>query len=291
MRGVLHMKKIFIVPFLAIVLGLGFCMGYGVVYAHIIPGWDEPWDPPNYYSNETISWADTNNPSYFYRDLGWQGGSVYDAKRDVQSGYEKAHFLDWLKQEVQILALQIINMTPWNGDVLAGTILHINNRQGLTEEINALNGDNVLQSEILRDFTEGKANSAYNEKSKLELAQSAYAAYANTAKTSLSDTEEVDGKIVELLDEAAAAEGDMQIEQVQGELSAMQEQATARRNALLAKLTELKAIEQKLKNDEDLAYFRQVQNAQLQVRDPYHETDRERQEYQRPEGRGFVPFK
>ena len=58
--------------FLVIVMGVtGFCVGYGVVFAHIIPGWDRPFDPPNYYDPDRISWADTNNPSFFFRDLGW----------------------------------------------------------------------------------------------------------------------------------------------------------------------------------------------------------------------------
>ena len=30
----------------AVVLGIGM----SVSYAHIVPGWDEPYDPPNYYS-------------------------------------------------------------------------------------------------------------------------------------------------------------------------------------------------------------------------------------------------
>lgn len=51
--------------FLVIVMGVtGFCVGYGVVFAHIIPGWDRPFDPPNYYDPDRISWADTNNPSF-----------------------------------------------------------------------------------------------------------------------------------------------------------------------------------------------------------------------------------
>lgn len=273
------------------VLMAGFCVGYGVVYAEVIPGWDRPWDPPNYYSHETISWADTNNPSFFYRDLGWQGGNVYDKKRDVQSGYEKAHFLDWLTQEIKILGLQIINMTPWGGDVMAGTIMHIRDTQNNTDEIYSKNAGNVLESDILRSFANGTAEREYSEQEKLKLAQSAYSEYANTASAALADTKNVDGTIAELLDEAAVAEGDMQIQQVQGQLSGMQEAATARRNALLAKLAELRAIEQKLENDENLAYYQQVENAQLHIRDPYHETEREKKEYQRPEGRGFVGFK
>lgn len=281
-------KKIFL---LFMVLLAGFCVGYGIVYAEVIPGWDRPWDPTNYYSHEAISWADTNNPSYFYRDLGWQGGSVYDEKRDVQSGYENAHFLDWLTQEIKILGLQIVNMTPWSGDVMASTIMHIRDTQNKTDELYSKNADSVLESDILRSFANGTEKRTYSEQEKMKLAQSAYSEYANTAAVAIADTKNADGTIAELLDEAAAAEGDMQIQQVQGQLSGMQEAATARRNALLAKLAELRAVEQKLDNDENLAYYQQVENAQLRIRNPYHETEREKKEYQRPEGRGFVGFK
>lgn len=92
--------------FLVIVMGVtGFCVGYGVVFAHIIPGWDRPFDPPNYYDPDRISWADTNNPSFFFRDLGWQGGKVYDHSRDIQSAYEKENILGWLKLLLENMAL------------------------------------------------------------------------------------------------------------------------------------------------------------------------------------------
>ncbi len=80
------------------VAGLGFAAGTGIlVYAHAIPGIDKPFDPPNYYSLTSISWADTANPSFFYRDVGWQGGQVYDLTREIKSALYDEKFAAWLE--------------------------------------------------------------------------------------------------------------------------------------------------------------------------------------------------
>ncbi len=80
------------------VAGLGFAAGTGIfVYAHAIPGIDKPFDPPNYYSLTSISWADTANPSFFYRDVGWQGGQVYDLTRKIKSALYDEKFAAWLE--------------------------------------------------------------------------------------------------------------------------------------------------------------------------------------------------
>ncbi|MBQ3452297.1 MAG: hypothetical protein IJG32_08525, partial [Selenomonadaceae bacterium] len=67
------------------VLSMGFIGGYGlVVYAHTIPGIDEPYNPEAYYSLTEISWADSPSP-YALEDLASNGGSVFDYTRYIKS--------------------------------------------------------------------------------------------------------------------------------------------------------------------------------------------------------------
>ena len=140
--------------FLVIVMGVtGFCVGYGVVFAHIIPGWDRPFDPPNYYDPDRISWADTNNPSFFFRDLGWQGGKVYDHSRDIQSAYEKENILGWLKLLLENMALQLKNHKPLDGTILHDIAIKIQETQQHTKNLDQSDtAAKLLQSTILRDM-------------------------------------------------------------------------------------------------------------------------------------------
>ena len=58
----------------AVVLGIGM----SVSYAHIVPGWDEPYDPPNYYSPTNISIPDSAPSPFALREL--MRGDVYTTR-------------------------------------------------------------------------------------------------------------------------------------------------------------------------------------------------------------------
>lgn len=280
--------------FLVIVMGVtGFCVGYGVVFAHIIPGWDRPFDPPNYYDPDRISWADTNNPSFFFRDLGWQGGKVYDHSWDIQSAYEKENILGWLKLLLENMALQLKNHKPLDGTILHDIAVKLQETQQNTKNLDQSDtAAKLLQSTILRDMNRyDDDTNDYDPKEQAKAIGDTYASYANAAADSQKDAEKVSKTVDELLDAANQAEGDMQIQQIKSQLSGLEESEKARQNALLAQLAQLRAIDQKIQTNDDLAYYRQVRDAELHIQDPYHPTDREKQQYQQPEGRGWVEFK
>ena len=199
--------------FLVIVMGItGFCVGYGVVFAHIIPGWDRTFDPPNYYDPDRISWADTNNPSFFFRDLGWQGGKVYDHSRDIQSAYEKENILSWLKLLLENIALQLKNHKPLDGTILHDIAVKIQETQQNTKNLDQSDtAAKLLQSTILRDMNRyDDDTNDYDPKEQAKAIGDTYASYANAAADSQKDAEEVSKTVDELLDAANQAEGDMQ---------------------------------------------------------------------------------
>lgn len=66
-------------------------------WAHIIPGVDRPFDPPNYYSLTSISYPDSAPSPFTLRDMAAQGGNVYDYTRDIKSVLFGGNFLDILK--------------------------------------------------------------------------------------------------------------------------------------------------------------------------------------------------
>ena len=279
--------------FLVSVMGIaGFFVGYGVVFAYAIPGWDRPYDPPNYYDPDRISWADTSSPTFFYRDLGWQGGNVYDHSRDMQSDYEKENTLNWLKILLERVAVMIQNYKPLDNTILYEAIARMQGMQKNTQELNRSNAAaKLLQSTVLRDLERyDESVNSYDPKQKAAIIGDTYASFANAAADSQRDADIVNQTVDNLLNAANQAEGDRQLQQIRGQMMGLEESEKARQNTLLAQLAQLRAIEQKIKTDEDLAYYRQVQEAQLHMRDPYYPAKREREQYQQPKGCGWVEF-
>ncbi len=65
-----------------------------VAEARTVPGVDEPYDPANYYSKESISYADSKPSVFALRDL--MQGTVYDYKRHLKSIDFGGDFEKWL---------------------------------------------------------------------------------------------------------------------------------------------------------------------------------------------------
>ena len=86
------------------------------------------------------------------------------------------------------------------------------------------------------------------------------------------------------------AEGEMQADQAKADAMAMVEAETVRRNKLLGNLASIKAVEGKFRQNEDLAFRRQVQAAQISIEDPYHRTARSEKLYEKSEPKGFMRF-
>ena len=161
-----------------------------------------------------------------------------------------------------------------------------------TQELNQSNAvAKLLQSTVLRDLERyDESVNSYDPKQKAAIIEDTYASFANAAADSQRDADIVNQTVDNLLNAANQAEGDKQLQQIRGQMMGLEESEKARQNALLAQLAQLRAIEQKIKTDEDLAYYRQVQEAQLHMRDPYYPAKREREQYQQPKGRGWVEF-
>lgn len=289
------LKRSLFVGLAAIITASGFLFGYGgVVYAKAWRGWDYPWDPPNYYSHWSISWADTNNPSFFYRDLGWQSGHTYDHQRYLKNELENMKLLDWLNLVLEKLGLQIQNMKPLQGIIMNAQTETLHKQQEATQNLNQSEKiQDLLHGALFRDpnrYDEDTNDYADNFRERHEKVGDAYTGLANAAGDALKEIRDAEGNVTKLLDVSNNAESDMQVQQAKVQMQALQEDANARRDALLAQLAQAQAVKQRIETDENLAYWRQVNEAQIYVEDPYHRTDRQKQEYERPEGRGFVDF-
>lgn len=198
--------------------------------------------------------------------------------------------MGWLKLLLENMVLQLKNHKPLDDTILHDIAVKLQETQQYTKKLDQSDtAAKLLQSTILRDMNRyDDDTNDYDPKEQAKAIGDTYDSYANAAADSQKDAEVVSKTVDELLDAANQAEGDMQIQQIKSQLSGLEESEKARQNALLA---QLRAIDQKIQTNDDLAYYRQVRDAELHVQDPYHPTEREKQQYQQPEGRGWVEFK
>lgn len=286
-------KKIAFGVFLGIVLFFGFVFGYGIVYARIIPGWDRPWDPPNYYSLTSISWADTFNPSFFFRDLGQQGGNVYDHTRHQKEISALSSLKDTLNILMARLGIQQKNSTPLpiavteehraNIDAISIEAIETNRSQNILE---------LLQGKVFRSSQRfDEDTNGYDKQKQVKHLQNAYQGFAQEAQNATRARKKTSQTAEAIMAEMQTAQGDMQVKQAQNEMEALKQAEISRRNALFANIAALQALQQKVETDEKLERQRRMERAQVHFGDPYHPTEDEKKLYQQPEGLGFVEFK
>lgn len=267
-------------------------IGGSAVYARTIPGWDEPWDPPNYYSPTSISWADTNNPSFFYRDLGWQGGSVLDPRRLAQWVTAVSQCVSWLSNAESILELKIINSLPLSADIFNNDQQMLKKTQTVTEETYRISqGQGIFGSEDFRKSNRWNEDEyEYNADRQAQAVENATARIAETSAAAIADTEEINRQLDELLQQAAEAKGERELAQINMQIQALKDAVWARRNALMANLANMRSVTETVKNNELLNTARQIREAKLNIQDPYNRSEHQEKLVPKPEPIGFVKF-
>lgn len=267
-------------------------VGGSAVYARTVPGWDEPWDPPNYYSPTSISWADTNNPSFFYRDLGWQGGSVLDPKRLAQWVTTVSQCVSWLSNAESILELKIINSLPLSADIFNSDQQMLRKTQTITEETYRISqGQGIFGSEDFRKSNRWNEDEyEYNADRQAQAVENATARIAETSAAAIADTEEINRQLDALLQQAAEAKGERELAQINMQIQALKEAIWARRNALITNFANMNSITETVKNNKLLNDSRQIREAKLNIQDPYNRSEHQEKLVPKPEPIGFVKF-
>ena len=267
-------------------------VGGSAVYARTVPGWDEPWDPPNYYSPTSISWADTNNPSFFYRDLGWQGGSVLDPKRLAQWVTTVSQCVSWLSNAENILELKIINSLPISADIFNKDQQMLKKTQTITAEAyKRSQGQGIFGSEDFRKSNRWNEDEyEYSADKQAQAVENATAKIAETSAAAIADTEEINRQLDALLQQAAEAKGERELAQINMQIQALKEAVWARRNALITNFANMNSITETVKNNKLLKDSRQIREAKLNIQDPYNRSEHQEKLVPKPEPIGFVKF-
>ena len=299
MMGGIHMiRKI---AFFLSILVIGFAFGYGgynmafAKHHHPIPGIDIPFNPGAYYSPTALDYADS--PSTFaLRDLARNGGTVFDYARNIKNVLTTKNVIEWLKLAAQKTGLDILNSTklpPGRMDKTGIDIFAMNATADKNNQSSTVS--DLINGTLFRTSTryDEYAND-YDTQEQQQALEDTYTSIAQSAQEILRSSDTQMETYQRILEDAANAPGEMQVQQAQVEAEAFQQAQTAQRNALLSNLATLKAMESREKMNEELEYTRLVDDAQLQIQDPYHRSALEQKQYEATNPtppKGFVEFK
>ena len=271
------------------------CIGgigaYKVGFAHVVPGVDEPYDPANYYSMTSISYADSAPSPFALKDLARQGGNVYDYARHMKAIMATQNMESWLSTAMERFGITVKNRNPLDNSILT-TVQR--NLASLNADTNSSSlGERTMdfwKSRIFRNDEGYEDENTFKAQEQYQAAAEIYKIYGDNAKGFIDTASSEQANIAAIVEAGNNAEGEMQADQAKADAMAMVEAEIARRNKLLGNLASIKAVEGKIRQNEDLAFRRQVQAAQISIEDPYHRTPRSQKLYEKSEPKGFVRF-
>lgn len=271
------------------------CIGgigaYKVGFAHVVPGVDEPYDPANYYSMTSISYADSAPSPFALKDLARQGGNVYDYARHMKAIMATQNMESWLSTAMERFGITVKNINPLNNSILT-TVQR--NLASLNSDANSRSlGERTMdfwKSRIFRNDEGYEDENTFKAQEQYQAAAEIYKIYGDNAKGFIDTASSEQANIAAIVEAGNNAEGEMQADQAKADAMAMVEAETVRRNKLLGNLASIKAVEGKIRQNEDLAFRRQVQAAQISIEDPYHRTARSEKLYEKSEPKGFMRF-
>ena len=286
----MHVKKKTVLCVAGSLLGGGILCG--IAYADIIPGIDEPYNPPAYYSETALDFEDSPSP-FTLKDMRRQGGAVYDKTRDIKSTIFAGKFTDWLTILGDMLGLKLKNTISLDSVVLHDMFSRIQALQANTPSMDT--SSDILQtmkSSIFRspERYDDESNS-YDSARQLKQMEKLYTLSADAAKANMDELEASEGTLSEIMKNADQAEGEVQSRQAAAQMDALQQSETARRNTLLSDISSIRAMRYREQADEDISFYRQVQQAQLAIEDPYRPAKQDNSKYTKDTPAGFFEIK
>ena len=278
------LKKIGLIAAIAV---MGFSTGFSIVYAKIIPGVDRPYDPPDYYSQTSISYADSPSP-FFYRDLVRQGGNVLDVTRKIKSALFGADFLNLSNIFKIKTSNDEINTTPFNSSILSQSQQNIDNINATTNAITT--SVNISDNALFRSPKDTDPDKVYDSGSQASWLSNTYLAITQSAKNSLEDVENQFSTLNQIIDNNNTATGNLQANEAASQLKALNAALMARRNALLSNNLNMSIAAQKQQTDEELEGSRNTDNTGGYFADPYNQKEYDAAQYEKPAAPGFKDF-
>lgn len=230
---------------------------------HRVAGTDYPYDAADYYSRDSISWADSAPSKFALRDLAANGGTVYDYTRHMKSILFGNNFVQWLgiiSAAVSLAHLNIQHILKDPQDILikhTTTVADDTAKGSTTVDVPAYyTGVNDMSKQEENNYLFKQ----YNE-------------IAEKTKEGNADTGEIMQAVADAKTVLNNAQGEMEANQAYGQIQAYEDELKARTNANFANYVNLKALE-KMAEDKKQDRLRAFHNEYLNTTfyDPYNKS-------------------
>lgn len=222
--------------------------------AYSIPGYTEPYDPPNYYSKTSISYPDSR-PSFFaLREL--MRGSVYDYTRHLKSIIFGDDFNSVYAQIFDQIVAQVINMTgmeDWQAEMTKGKIDDIfimTNTMSFSSSVPEAGKQNLFR--FMDSKQDPHNEQLYNEYNQSTWMNSIYQQALQSIRQSNEDSIDRMQTIEDILQNSANSKGEMEVLQSSTQLHAINTQETMRKNSVLGNMATIEAVHQRYETDRQL---------------------------------------
>ena len=178
----------------------------------IIPGWDEPYNPPAYYSPTTPDPEDSPSP-FFYRDLGWNGHKVFDPIRHAKEVLIALQTAEMLQELIKKTQIEILNVTKIPLAQIQAIVAKLNS---LTESANQQFStvpyiETVLGSKIYDDPFKNRINTETADyETQLRTTSDVNTSAARNFQYVLKNSEKEMDAITQLLQQQSKTEGLLQ---------------------------------------------------------------------------------
>ncbi|SFA70948.1 hypothetical protein [Selenomonas ruminantium] len=219
-------------------------LGFGSVSeAYSVPGVDRPYDSANYYSKDSISYADSAPSPFALREL--MQGNVYDYTRHIKSILFGDKFEGWLAN------LMDSNMR-WLRDMLglgnrgSSVLAEIENGNKDFGIPDWLQGDNYFVN-----YNSKWLRTGYDSNDKYGWMAKIFAEGIENARKNQGDLDERMGTLNDILENSRVAEGNMEAMQSETQMQGLMDSEITRRSRMLANHPQVQAAGDRLRLDKE----------------------------------------
>lgn len=235
--------------------------------AKVIPGVDEPFDPGNYYSPTSISWADSAPSPFALRDLARNGNQVIDYVRLEHSKKFTLNFGEILKVANDMLNANLMRMLGLEDSSKSKLDATLKDK---FKETNRIASDGVIDENLFNTGGNWNKVRSAKEADRQRYLSNKYRDFVKTAQNGIESARQGSKNVTEALEEINKAEGMMQFLQADARLKALLNDAQNNEMIMRSALVNIRAIRSAAKLDRENADMDILRHIVISLPDPYN---------------------
>ena len=178
------------------------------------------------------------------------------------------------------------NSTPLSADKINEVNEVINIKQDDIIEIYRNNAAKAIENSKAFRSSDDYTEREYSKQEQAKIVEEQYRLIASDIQKITTSNHKEDQALRNILNNTTNTMGKLEADQLILQIQALQEAENAKKSALLAKLIQIRNMEQRIERDERIKANRQAEDSKLYIVDPYN-----KEEFTRPTSVGFQSFK